>query len=119
MNNFGRRTLPLLERFAALYDVHVDLLLHSRRAVFDSLCSYLLHSERQSRGYARTPRRGRRVGLANFNGCIRAFWSVQRAVEQQALDRAEKTAFRGECGTVSVRRGAIAKRFSLVAAPTT
>jgi len=95
MNNFAVAALPLLERFGCPVTMYMSTYycIHDE-PVFDSLCSYLLHKAR-----GRVVDTRARLGvddvwdLRTFNGVIRAFWSVQRAVEQQALDRAEKTAF--------------------------
>jgi len=95
MYNFGAAAMPLLEQFGYPATVYLPTYhcIHDE-PVFHPLCSYLL---RRARGRVIDARASLAVDevwdLRTYAGLLRAFHSVERAVERLGLSRAEKTAF--------------------------
>src|SRR5688572_2962881 len=93
MYNFGAAALPILERFGFPATVYLTTY-HSihNEPVFHPLCSYLLRRARSRIVDARA-----RLGvpdvwdLRSYDGMVKAFWTVQHAVENRGLGRSEKT----------------------------
>ncbi|HKC38135.1 MAG TPA: polysaccharide deacetylase family protein [Gemmatimonadales bacterium] len=97
MYNFGAAALPVLEQFRYPATVYLATyhVVHDE-PVFHPLCSYLL---RRARGRVVDARASLGMDevwdLRTYDGLLRAFHSVQRAVERLSLGCAEKTAFAG------------------------